>query len=171
MAEIKSTLDLVMERTKHMQFSDDERQAQRSKETGAKIRGLLQKLVDQAVRLEHFKKDYQRLKLEYSLEGDADLIAECVGQLRIVAKNKIILDALEAVAGVDRADIEALVGRFQNRYHELVASANQRQSELLAGQYHISGTAVVANPNLDEQWVSETVDLENEFQQELSEFL
>ena len=169
MAEIKSTLDLVMERTKHMQLSDEERQAQRSKEADAKIRGLLQKMVDQAVRLEHFAKDYQRVKSDYALDSDAKLIAACAGQLRIAAENRVILDVLESVAGVERGGVETILDRFQNRYHELCAHVSQRQSEILADQYLISGTAVVANPHRDDRWPRDLEALESEFRRELDQ--
>lgn len=49
MAEIKSTLDLVMEKTKDLSLSDEERQGQKNKEIGSRIRGLLNKFQDKAI--------------------------------------------------------------------------------------------------------------------------
>ena len=42
MGEIKSTLDLVMEKTKNLSLSDEERLGQKNKEIASRIRGLLQ---------------------------------------------------------------------------------------------------------------------------------
>ena len=58
MAEIKSTLDLVMEKTKNLSLSSEERQAQKSKEIESRIRGLLQKFKDQALSADKFKSEY-----------------------------------------------------------------------------------------------------------------
>ena len=67
MAEIKSTLDLVMEKTKNLSLSSEERQAQKSKEIESRLRGLLQKFKDQALSADKFKSEYQKLKKDYNL--------------------------------------------------------------------------------------------------------
>lgn len=46
MAEIKSTLDLVLERTKHLSQSSEEKQAQKQKDIANRLNGLLQKYQD-----------------------------------------------------------------------------------------------------------------------------
>ena len=62
MAEIKSTLDLVMEKTKNLSLSDEERREQKNKEIGSRIRGLLNKFKDEAISLDRFNSEYQVLK-------------------------------------------------------------------------------------------------------------
>jgi len=49
MAEIKSTLDLVMEKTRHLTLSDEEKQEQKEKEFNKKLKGPAQKIQDQAI--------------------------------------------------------------------------------------------------------------------------
>jgi hypothetical protein len=46
MGEIKSTLDLVMEKTKDLTLSSEEKKAQKQKEIENRIKGLLQKYQD-----------------------------------------------------------------------------------------------------------------------------
>jgi hypothetical protein len=46
MAEIKSTLDLVMEKTKNLNLSNAEKQDQKNKEMESRLRGLVQKYQD-----------------------------------------------------------------------------------------------------------------------------
>ena len=62
MGEIKSTLDLVMERTKNLSLSDEEKQAQKQKEVESRIRGLLQKYLDGWLDKNQLKIDYESLK-------------------------------------------------------------------------------------------------------------
>ena len=49
MAEIKSTLDLVMEKTRNLTLSSEEKQAQKQIEIGNRIKGLVQKFQGRTV--------------------------------------------------------------------------------------------------------------------------
>ena len=62
MAEIKSTLDLVMEKTKNLSLSEEERQGQKNEEIESRIRGLLQKFNDQAFSIDKLGSEYQKLQ-------------------------------------------------------------------------------------------------------------
>jgi len=169
MGEIKSTLDLVMERTKHLRFSEDERREQRDKEFGAKLRGLVQKLHAQTISAVQFARDYRRLKSDYDLGDDSALIAECLGHLRLDGGNQIILDAMQAAIGYERAAVQTVIDRFERRHAALAQNAERRISLELSRRDHICGTAVVPNLNLDEQWHRDAADLDDEFKQKLSE--
>lgn len=171
MAEIKSTLDLVMEKTKHLQFSEQERRQQQSKEAGARIRGVLQKLVDQDLRIEQFTKDYQRLKSDYHLKDDAALISECLGQIVMIGDNQAVLAALDAAEGFELSAIETVIEEFQQRYRDLAAAAEQRLVSEYALRDQMSGSALVPNLNLDIEWRGEKEALEKEFRARMSEAL
>ena len=83
MAEIKSTLDLVMEKTKNLSLSSEEKQTQRNKEIEGRIRGLLQKYQDQLITLDQFTSDYRILCQEYGLDETQNehLIKEICAQI------------------------------------------------------------------------------------------
>ena len=55
MAEIKSTLDLIMEKTKGLTMSDEEKEAFQQKELETKLRGSLQKVMEGRLKLERFQ--------------------------------------------------------------------------------------------------------------------
>jgi len=67
MGEIKSTLDLVMEKTKHLSLSDEEKQNQKKIESQKRINGLLQKYQDQVLSMEQLHTEYNLLKKEFKL--------------------------------------------------------------------------------------------------------
>ena len=46
MGEIKSTLDLVLEKTKNLNLSSEEKQEQKQKEVENRIKGMMQKYQD-----------------------------------------------------------------------------------------------------------------------------
>jgi hypothetical protein len=55
MAEIKSTIDLIMERTKNLSASPQEREAYQRREREKQIRGLGQRLLDYSLTLDDIK--------------------------------------------------------------------------------------------------------------------
>ena len=57
MAEIKSTLDLVMEKTRHLTLSDEEKQEQKENEFKIKLKGPAQKFQDQTINKRELKKE------------------------------------------------------------------------------------------------------------------
>ena len=52
MGEIKSTLDLVMEKTRHLTLSQKEKDGQKQIEVNKRLKGLLQKYRDNLLREE-----------------------------------------------------------------------------------------------------------------------
>jgi len=83
MGEIKSTLDLVMEKTKHLSQSSEEKQAQRRKDIENRLRGMLQKYQDKVISLEHLQRDYEGLKAEFNLPNHTFLAGQVIDRLLI----------------------------------------------------------------------------------------
>ena len=55
MGEIRSTLDIIMEKTKGLSMSEEEKKAFKKQETAGKIRGLIQKYLDGTVAMDKLK--------------------------------------------------------------------------------------------------------------------
>ena len=62
MGEIKSTLDLVLEKTKNLTLSSEEKAEQKQKEIENRIKGMMQKYQDGVLFSEQLKIDYQKLQ-------------------------------------------------------------------------------------------------------------
>ena len=56
MGEIKSTLDIIMEKTKGLTMTEEEKTAFKSKEMEGKVKGALQKFLDGILDVERLKK-------------------------------------------------------------------------------------------------------------------
>ena len=65
MAEIKSTLDIIMERTKNLTMTDEEKASFRRKEAEGKVKGWIQKYQDGAIGLDKLKSDFKKEQAEY----------------------------------------------------------------------------------------------------------
>ena len=152
MAEIKSTLDLVMEKTKNLSLSSEERQAQKNQEIESRIRGLLQKFKDRALKVDNFKSEYQKLQKDYDLSENAYLIKEICGRIELGADNQLMYELL---AEFNVSDLEGLTSVLQEFQTVIDAAAGQRRKILidqLAKTHFVYGSAVVPNLENDDEW-------------------
>jgi len=67
MGEIKSTLDLVLEKTKNLTLSSEEKEEQRQKEIENRIKGMMQKYQDGMLSKNQLTTDYEILKTDYNM--------------------------------------------------------------------------------------------------------
>ena len=78
MGEIKSTLDLVMEKTRHLTLSQEEKEDQKRIEVNKKLQGLLQKYQDNLLKKENLKKELNKLKKTMSSHGFCGELLETI---------------------------------------------------------------------------------------------
>lgn len=152
MGEIKSTLDLVMEKTKNLTLSNEEREEQKNKEIKDRLRGLVQKFQDHILSTDNLRSDYQKLQKEYGLVNNRHLIDEICSQILPGKDNQALFDLLAEfkVPGVE--GLKSVLNEFQS---VLDAAAEQRRASLkdqLAKTHFISGSAVAPNLENDDEW-------------------
>jgi hypothetical protein len=164
MGEIKSTLDLVMEKTKNLTLSVEEKQAQKQKETESRIKGLLQKYQDGLLAGDQLKTDYESLKKDSDLSDDKAMIAEIFSRLDPNRDNQLLLELLEECCRVNPAAIQTIIDDCRNDYLEAAGERKAQLKEDLARAYAVSGTAVVPNLEADARWQREEVDLRRRFE-------
>jgi hypothetical protein len=91
MSEIKSTLDLVMEKTRHLTMSQEEKEAQKRIEANRRLQGLLQKYQDNLLKKENLKKELDSLKIAYELDVDEMLADLLLNNLKLDRDNTLFL--------------------------------------------------------------------------------
>lgn len=169
MGEIKSTLDLVMEKTKNLSLSDEERQGQKNKEIESRIRGLLQKLLDRVLTVDKLKSEYQKLQKDYDLPDNAALIKEICGQIEFSKDNHALFELLSQFKV---ADIEGII-RVLDEFDDAIDTAARKRSEILkdklAETYFISGPAVVPNLEADKTWQEQAGEIRTKFERLLDQ--
>jgi hypothetical protein len=156
MGEIKSTLDLVMEKTKNLNLSDEEREQQKNKEIKDRLRGLMQKFQDSILSTDNFRSDYRRLQKEYGLTDNRHLIDEICSQIQPAKDNQALFDLLTEFKVSDFEGLKSVLQEFQAA---LATAAGQRREILkdrLAKKHFISGSAVVPNLENDAEWRTAT---------------
>lgn len=165
MAKIRSTLDIVLERTKDLALTPEQKANLRCEEWTLKSRGLLQRylagtLTASALRTELARGKQECPELEGILKGEFIQAFDPQGDYQTVA------DGLQAVLGIDPAPyIERLKGFTGKLTEEQRAQRKRKLSDL--SRRGIGGTAVLPNLEADEVWQALKAELRAELGQEL----
>jgi hypothetical protein len=165
MGEIKSTLDLVMEKTRHLTLSQEEKEEQKHIEVNKKLQGLLQKYQDNLLKKEHLEKELDSLRKAYDLKVDKMLSRMLLDSLKIGHKNESLLELLNEICGLDVSGLEVLFHDFQDA---VGFASEKRIKEIkadLAEKRFISGSAVVPNPEADNELILTVEEIKDKFDQ------
>ena len=152
MGEIRSTMDIIMEKAKGLTMSEEEKEAFRKKGTEGKVRGLLQRFLDAFIDSERLKDEIGSLgETSYVVAKEA-LIRECMGRMVPGADNTILLDALENAVGLDIALIRKIILDCNQDLEQQKMDRKQVLQKNLEG-LGISGSAVIPNIHADQEWI------------------
>ncbi len=170
MGEIRSTMDIIMEKAKGLTMTEEDKETFRKKETEGKVRGLLQRFLDGFIDAERLKDGIGSLgEKRYAIARDT-LIRECMGRMGPGADNTILLDALENVAGLDIAPIKKIILDYNQDLEQQKMDRKQVLQKNLKG-LGISGSAVTPNIHADQEWIRYLSEMNKGFQEKLKNIL
>lgn len=168
MGEIKSTLDLVMERTRHLTLSSEEKSAQDARDQRRRIQGFIQKYRDQTLTLSELEGQLARdCPTELHAKGGM-LHRELLRQIDLNQDNEAVLFLLKSLCKVDPAPIADLFAE----YDENISAAGERQASrhlaTLAAERGIGGKALIPNLQSDPEWRKIREDIEQRYGERLA---
>lgn len=152
MAEIKSTLELVMERTRHLRQSEEEKQEQAAAEFRKGLSGLVQKFLDGALSTERFREDLRLLQKTLHMTDTATILDEIFKRFDLEGDHTSALTLLREGFGLDPRGIEAVFDEYRQAVNRGVVERSFELSKELAENQGVSGTAVVPNLAADREW-------------------
>ncbi len=166
MAEIKSTLDLIMEKTQNMVLTEDEKEEIRRKELNGKIKGWIQQYRDNVMRLDAIKSEIQKEEKDRQVALKKTLKKEIIRHIEPDEDNTKLFQLLEEILGINKDSIINMINRFQEILDtEKINKTNERKNRL--NEKGISGTAVVPNLDSDKEWNGYYLDLKEEFKEKI----
>jgi hypothetical protein len=166
MGEIKSTLDIIMEKTKGLTVTEEEKETFRKKETEGKVRGLLQRFLDGFIDPERLKNEIGDLgEKRYGMAREA-LVRECMGLMDPGQDNTRLLNALENAVGLDIAPIQKIIVDYNRDLEQQKTDRQQDLQKNLEG-LGISGSAVVPNIHADQEWIRYLSEMKKGFQEKI----
>lgn len=169
MGEIKSTLDIVMEKTKHLSMTDEEKKANEKESVSLAVKGLVQKFQDHMFNIEAIQKELNMLHQQYDFEDNDVLADEIFNRLDLEKDNHLLLNLIQSVLQMDSKKIEDLLHRFHEEIDGLSEKRVEDMKQDLKENYSISGSAVVPNIKADSALQSEINNIKDQFRIELDE--
>lgn len=158
MAEIKSTLDIVLEKTKHLTLSAEEKMEMQLREGLKKVPGYLERVLDLTLTPDLLLEEINALPQETRKQIRAEIVRQMSQALDLSAKSDPLIGGLEALAEPGWTALLEEVKNCRADYVKARADARkQSQNRVLAGlaAVGIGGSAVVAKLEGDPVWEAE----------------
>ena len=150
-AEIKSTMDIIMEKTKGLTISEEEKAEFRRQELSGKVRGLIQKFLDRILDLAKLKAEVDLLS-DYPRDTvDKTMIEETIHHIELGGKNEPMFQIFKEIIGVDIVTVL----NIETAYTDRLEIEKTVREKLLKGKLRekgVSGSAVIPNLEADPDW-------------------
>ncbi len=168
MGEIKSTMELVMERTKHMTLSDEEKKEHELKDFKNHCTGLIQKLLDDLLNLEQFERDFKKMESPPN-HNPMDILTDVV-LTRIDLENDhgALLAVLRLFCSKDINRLSTVVDDYLETMNATMQKRIRKIEKQMKKKYAISGSAVLPNLDVDEEWIKESREIRSKFEERLT---
>ncbi len=154
MAEIKSAIELAMERTKNLVMDEEERRALARKELDSRVRGVVRRYLEGLTDVPAFIGEFENLKGDDE-EKKTVLLAILFEELDLRRENGAVLDLLDVVNGrLDRTlreELHAIRRQFLEDLTRRAAGAREGILERLRVG-GISGEAIELNLEAWPEW-------------------
>jgi len=170
MAEIKSTLDIVMERTRGLQLTDKERKEIKDRELSGKVQALLERFSNDYMGLKWLETELNNLgmqtepKIREALKYD--ILERIIPQGLNYELSERLFEVLENVLGIGTDVYRGIIAENDKILAQCkeVFSAKMRSDLNAQG---ISGPAVIPNITSDPGWTAELEKISEDFRQKI----
>ncbi len=155
MGEIKSALELALERSKKYAISDAEREKIKEKEILQKAMGLFHRYKEGGFSLNELTREIERMDEKIREKVKETLLSQWVDSLSLDDDSKRFLDAIESIKGRGLNEIKEEFQKIIAACQKEIDQARQRMSQQLAEDLRserIYGDAVDPNVEGQESW-------------------
>ena len=155
MGEIKSVLELAMERSKKVVISNEEREKIKEKEILQKAMGLFHRYQEGHLSLNEMMREIDRTDEKIREKVKKVLFSQWVDALSLDDDGERLFNAMESIKDRSLDDIKEKFQSFHALYHNEIEQAKQRMSLQLAEELKsegIYGDAVEPNVEGSESW-------------------
>lgn len=168
MAEIKSTLDLIMEKTRHLTLTKEEKEKQTYEEFRKKLNGLLKKFEEGIYTNVEFDSELKVLQKHYEITDKKIAVRAIADEINLDQDNTLLLTLLKDTYGSDVNPFLSVFDHYQNSIHNIAQKRIQQIKKNLAREHSISGSAVVPDLEEDAVWQEANQTIRSNFDQLLS---
>ncbi len=172
MAEIKSTLDLVMEKTKKLAMTAEEKEELKRKEIFQRARGLFHRYLDGTISLTEIVCEIEKLGSPSGAMVKDILVSQWIEALSLSGDNEKLLKGIKLLKDrdVEEANRKLLIAQDQYRSQkERVRQEVSLQLREALRKKGIGGTAVVPNVEGNPLWKERLDRLGQIYQKQMEE--
>jgi hypothetical protein len=169
MAEIKSTLDLIMERTKNLTMTADEKKALQRKEWEGRVKGWVQKYIDGTMQLDDLKVQIELCKSKFQ-DLPNMIKAEIVQHIHLESNNAPLLQLLEEALNTPAEPIVELITQYQDTLNANMISRRDAIKKALEKK-KIYGSSVMPNVDHDREWQEHVQNIRAGFRDRVSSLI
>ncbi len=162
MAEIKSTLDIIMERAKGITVTEVEKAQFKRRDLEEKVRGLLHRALGGVMDLDRLSNQMAGIDNADRQAAMETLLQQCLGTLDLEGDNKPVLEIMERLLKVDTSPLKAILKGYRKNL-EKGKSASEEKIKKQLEKMGISGSAVVANVLAAPDWHRYISELKEKF--------
>lgn len=150
MAEIKSAIELAMEKTKNLIMDEEERRLSALRDTENKIRATLRRYLEGMTEKDDVKKEMEEIKGDEGLKRSLlmDLLIE---EFDIGSDNTRLLELFYIINGGLKESLKKELATLQNKFKEEMEKRGMIIRERIAGRLREMGiTGDGVEPNIEE---------------------
>jgi len=168
MGEIKSTLDLVMEKTKHLSLSAEEKVGQQREAYEKRLKGFLQQYADGLLTIVDFQDQLLTIQKNLGVNDIQPLIRQILNHVNPDRDNSLWLDLLETYRPRLKAPTQEILSTYVQHRENLLQTGMQNYLERLRSDHQIYGPAVVPNLIQDQKIQQELMIMKNKVRDNLN---
>lgn len=167
MAEIKSSIELAMEKTKHLIMTEEEKKEQEKKELEAKIKGILRRFKDGYMKREEVMDEFRNLKEKTKKKMFIQFVLESIDP---ASENDELISLLESIderlkekIGLELKTIQKAFDEALNQ-RQMIVKERIREKLLSLG---LEGDAMIINFELWDEWKEAKEEVQRIFSQRM----
>ncbi len=172
MGEIKSTLELAMERTKRFAVSEKEKDEMKQKEVLQKATRFFHRYREGNLSLKDILKEMEKMERKTSITVRESLLSYWIGALSLDDENEGILKGVESLKGKSIGEakqrLDHLLSQYRNEKEEIKKKTGAQLVEALKRD-GIWGSAVEPKLEGSELWKKENETLDRSYSIKLDE--
>lgn len=166
MGEIKSTLDIIMEKTKGLTMTEQEKEDLRRTELAEKVKGWVRKYIDNRINQETLKSALKKEGQDNYSTLQELLKVELVESLQMDGDNVKILELMKDILNIKKDPFVNIIKDFQNEAAFEKSKSLEKTKNILTKR-GVFGSAVIPNLTLDESWDAYNKELEAVYKKRL----
>ena len=164
MSEIKITLELVMERTKHLTLNETEKEGQQKAYLKKRLTGLIQKYQDQKIKTTELFNHLNELTTTFGQGVEKQTANEILSRIDVEADDDRLLALLRDHFGLEISTLRMIQSEFKQAIQTGKINRIDIMKSELSDNHGVAGTAVIPNIEIDPEWHQERNAITKRFQ-------